>query len=269
MDNKLTLFKKILYSFQEMVSMSQKPAGDANTIEKKKNFSFDDYLRVFHAFEIYMYLLVDLTSNNVIEVGGPVKQFTGYEKEMFLNKGYGFALKVHRLLEMAKAAKGGAKYWKYLYNQPPEKRPFIKSNRIMDVITKDGTAKPVLIQSIPVLFNDKMQVVYMLNIISDVSEFYPKKTFKHFITDSSDPENIIKIKLDDKDDFTNMHKPLLSAAEIRVLELMGKGLSSKQIAAELFLSEFTVSNHRKSMLKKTESASSAELIRKAVSEGWI
>ena len=259
----------MLFSFQEMVSMSQRPVGDANTVEKKKNFRFDDYLRVFHAFEIYMYLLIDLSTNNVVEVGGPVKQFTGYEKEMFLNKGYGFVLKVHRLWEMVKATKGGAKYWKYFYSQSPEKRPFIKSNRIMDVITKDGTAKPVLVQSIPVLFNDKMQAVYMLNIISDVSDFYPKKTFKHFITDSSDPENIIKIKLDEKDDFTNMYKPVLSTAEIRVLELMAKGQSSKQIAVALFLSEFTVSNHRKSMLKKTESASSAELVRKAVSEGWI
>ena len=42
----------------------------------------------------------------------------------------------------------------------------------------------------------------------------------------------------------------LSRREQEVFNLVAQGFNSKQIAAILYISEYTVSNHRKSILKK-------------------
>jgi len=61
----------------------------------------------------------------------------------------------------------------------------------------------------------------------------------------------------------------LSKREIEILKLMGRGLSSKQIAGELTLSINTINNHRKNMLRKTSSANSSDLLNTAIKLGFI
>lgn len=64
-------------------------------------------------------------------------------------------------------------------------------------------------------------------------------------------------------------KRLLSKREIEVVQLMAKGLSSKQIAAHTHLSINTINNHRKNMLSKTACKSSSELITYALKHGFV
>lgn len=52
----------------------------------------------------------------------------------------------------------------------------------------------------------------------------------------------------------------LTARELEVLELLSRGLSSKDISEKLFISSNTVEYHRKQLLRKTESANVAQLI---------
>lgn len=54
---------------------------------------------------------------------------------------------------------------------------------------------------------------------------------------------------------------VLSRREKEVLKLLVEGLSSKQIAEKLFLSERTVSNHRANMLQKCKVGNTVELVR--------
>lgn len=62
---------------------------------------------------------------------------------------------------------------------------------------------------------------------------------------------------------------LLSKREKEILQLIVKGYSSKEIAAQLFLSIRTIDNHRQNMLHKTQSRSSAELTLFAVKTGIV
>ena len=55
----------------------------------------------------------------------------------------------------------------------------------------------------------------------------------------------------------NMHFTL---REREILSCIANGLSSKQIAGKLSISENTVANHRKNMLRKKGAKNSAELI---------
>lgn len=62
---------------------------------------------------------------------------------------------------------------------------------------------------------------------------------------------------------------VLTAKEKDVLLRMAKGLSSKQIAFELCISENTVETHRKNMLLKFESTNTAELVKKTSKLYWL
>jgi DNA-binding CsgD family transcriptional regulator len=61
----------------------------------------------------------------------------------------------------------------------------------------------------------------------------------------------------------------ISPREKEILILIAEGLSGKQIAIRTGLAENTVANHRKSLLKKTNSKNMAELIRFALNNGII
>ena len=56
---------------------------------------------------------------------------------------------------------------------------------------------------------------------------------------------------------------ILSKKETEVLGLISKGLTTKEIAAILFVSTRTIETHRNSLLKKFEVKNTAELIKKA------
>jgi len=64
-------------------------------------------------------------------------------------------------------------------------------------------------------------------------------------------------------------KPLLTKREREILKLIVEGQSSDMIAANLFISRNTVNVHRRNILAKTETASLAELVGKAIREGWV
>jgi len=50
----------------------------------------------------------------------------------------------------------------------------------------------------------------------------------------------------------------LSDREVEVLRGVARGLSNREIGAELFISEHTVANHVRSILRKTQSANRTE-----------
>lgn len=261
-------FKELIISNYEFSTWAQKAMGKRTTNESMQSFNLDNYLKLFHCFDCYCYVVTDSTTMRLIKVGGAYEQLTGYREEDFLGKSYNFLLKVHRLKDIIRGARGGSLYFKYLYKQAHHKRPFIKVNRTLDLKCKDGSLKHVLVQSIPILFNNEMEPIYFLNIISDISELKTNREYTHYILDSSNEKEIKKILLHSHPSM-DFQQTEISKSEHKVLRLMADGMTSKQIANQLFLSEHTVKNHRKNMLAKAECESSSELIKRAVTEGWI
>ncbi|MBG8555230.1 response regulator [Hymenobacter guriensis] len=65
------------------------------------------------------------------------------------------------------------------------------------------------------------------------------------------------------------HIPELSARELEILELIGEGLTSGEIADQLFTSKRTVETHRLNILDKLQVKNTAALIKYAVRQGLI
>jgi DNA-binding CsgD family transcriptional regulator len=262
------IFKKIQNLFSNYSLFAQKGRGHSDTLDIKKKINLDQYLSAFHSFEVFSYALVDITELKIVKVGENIKQLTGYDTEFFEGKGYNRFLKLHSLFDIYRSISGASKYFKYLYSKEKGKRPYIKANRTLDLYKKSGEKLFVLVQSIPILFNAKAEVILMLVICTDISSLKSDIAYSHFIIDSSDKKQIkrIDIKKSIEDPELNF-KP--SKAEKRVLNLLSEGLSSKQIAEKLFLSENTIKNHRKNMIKKYGCNNSSGLVKLAVLNGWI
>jgi DNA-binding CsgD family transcriptional regulator len=56
----------------------------------------------------------------------------------------------------------------------------------------------------------------------------------------------------------------ITPQEKSILDLIGQGLSTRQIAGMMNISFHTVQAHRRSLLKKFDANNSAELIRKSI-----
>ncbi|MBE8719609.1 response regulator transcription factor [Sphingobacterium pedocola] len=263
------LFRKISESFQEFSRYSQTAHGKRDVLQRKKEFDLNNYLRVFHAFDTYFYSLADITTLSIIDAGGPIQHFIGYSKEEVIKNGYGLMLKIHHLKDVVRGVRGGTRYFKYLYDQAPQNRPFIKVNRTLDLVCKDGKTMFVLAQSIPVLFNENMEPIYMLNIYSDISSMQPTRKYSHYIVDTSDPENPKRIPVFHKEEYKDCFPSTLSPAELKVIDLLAEGMESKEVAEKLFVSEHTVRTHRKNILKKMKCKNMIEVVKTALVEGWI
>ena len=61
----------------------------------------------------------------------------------------------------------------------------------------------------------------------------------------------------------------LSTRELAVLDCVAQGLSNKEIADELFVSEQTVKNHMTSVLRKLNAPDRVGAILHAVRQGWM
>ena len=61
----------------------------------------------------------------------------------------------------------------------------------------------------------------------------------------------------------------LSAREFEVIVLLCQGLSTKDIAEKLFLSEHTIEGYRKEIIKKTNTKNTNELIHYALMNGIV
>jgi DNA-binding CsgD family transcriptional regulator len=261
-------FKELVGSFRKFSILAQKSIGQKDTLEKKQAFHLESYLQIFQSIDVFCYMLMDSSQLKIVEVGGAFEQLLGYEPKDFKGRGYQSLLKLHRISDVIKAARGGNLYLEYLYKQPITNRPFVKANRTNDMKRKDGKWIHVLSQSIPVLFNDKGEVIYFLVVLTHIETLKTDRNYTHYILDASNPTFIKKIAL-----HPNLQSAsdlgLISNSEKKVLTLMADGLSSKQIADRLNLSEHTIKNHRKNMLRKTETTSSSALVKKAILEGWI
>ncbi len=109
--------------------------------------------------------------------------------------------------------------------------------------------------------------VKALKLLTDIDEL---KISDHmdFYLSVRDPNNFFKVFFSEKY-YSENPKIMLSNREIEVLQLISQGLSTKEVAEQLNISENTVSNHRKNMLHRSKVTSTGELVKEAYSCGLI
>ena len=111
----------------------------------------------------------------------------------------------------------------------------------------------------------------VIGVVFDISHFKSDNTIVHTIEKAEDKDGCRILLLVHKKVYPVIEpgRKGLSEREIEIIRLIAKGSSSKQIAGALGLSINTVNNHRKTMLNKTASQSSSELVNYAVRHGLL
>lgn len=148
---------------------------------------------------------------------------------------------------------------------PPEKVLKYKVRYDLRLRKANGEYLRVLQQVTPVQHNGEGDLLRTFGVHTDITHL--KNTGLPMLS---------FIGLDGEPSFLNVEvkkafvpaRELLTKREKEVLRLMLAGMSSREIAGNLNISKQTVDKHRKNMLKKTGIRSSAEMVVKAIKEGW-
>jgi len=129
------------------------------------------------------------------------------------------------------------------------------------VKNKDGEYVTILQRGNYITSPDSGLPLYSLGYVSDISAFKQDNTIYHTIDEvDKDHPLLIRKRLESNIFYPYEEDKILTRRERDILCFMAEGLSSKQIAARLKISENTIANHRKSMLKKTNTKNVAALI---------
>lgn len=215
-----------------------------------------------------MAYLIDYSKGEYLTVSGGAKSIVGYEPDDFVRNGLSmvserFQKDHFRLLDeeifparlqllQTIPYKEHAKYvftynfkWKHRkghYNTLIQRNCFIRS---------DASGKPLLSFGILLNMTHFAKESPVIEVIEKIDETNTRTPFL---------ERGYYLHKEDK---------LFSAREKEVLLWLAEGLTSKQVAEKLFISEHTVINHRKNMLIKTGLNNVAALIKFAIAHHLI
>lgn len=152
---------------------------------------------------------------------------------------------------------------------PPEKIPFYKSTYTFRIQDEKKGWKTILQQSIAIQLSANGRIHYVLCIHSDVTflnvtpddriSFVGVAGEPSYYALSTKPETILR----PDEDFE------ISERECEIIALLANGLSSKQIAGQLFLSVHTVDTHRRNLLRKTGTKNTLELTAVCIRRGLV
>jgi DNA-binding CsgD family transcriptional regulator len=159
---------------------------------------------------------------------------------------------------------------KFLKNQPQaDHHKFIFSYNFR-VRHKTGKYVSILQRGCYVTSKETGLPLYSLGMVVDITHFKKDRLIYHTIEKTEEANgNISKSLIESNCFFPYEEDKMLSKHERGILGYMAEGYSSKQIAGKLKISENTIANHRKNMLKKTGTKNVAELIAFACRSGLV
>ena len=133
---------------------------------------------------------------------------------------------------------------------------------------KDGLYKWILHQLVVLETDTNGMPLYVLKIMTDIDHVKRDKALDFVISKKNNKgiyETILKKTFLPEIEESSV----ITEREREILQLVSQGLSAKQIANNLYISEHTVYTHKKNMLKKFNLNSSNELVKYASSQGLI
>ena len=125
----------------------------------------------------------------------------------------------------------------------------------------NGLYKNLLLKKVFVIAPDTRMPLYEVGTLTDISSFKKELSITHTIErlhKGDDFSSYIKVVTEDY--FPEMHENILSAREKEILTHLSMGTKRKEVGVKLFISDNTVANHIKTILRKTNSQNIREAI---------
>ncbi|MEC4050477.1 LuxR C-terminal-related transcriptional regulator [Flavobacterium sp. SUN046] len=249
--------------FDEMTTVERKIAATSNIPSSTFDSAFFDKMEQIFSVGDYYFFTVNIVKFEVEFVHENMKKVLGYPEETFRKD---LVMNQIHPDDVPYFLNFGNEIGRFFSQLPPEKVMKYKTRYDFRVKKANGNYIRILHQGLPIQVDKNGGMIRKLMIHTDITEYKKNSTPTLSFIGLDDEPSFIDIKVN------QVYKPvknILSAREKQILILLAEGKSRSDIADKLFVSKFTIDNHRKNMLEKTETTSVSGLISKAINEGWI
>ncbi len=214
-------------------------------------------------FSPAVFYVIDYSQHQYLMLTDSIKSIIGYDAREFLEGGISRLIDVYNEDDFR------------IYNESvfKENQLFIKENYKADesysfsynfrVKSKKNTTVHIFQQGTYLIDPVNRAPIYSMGIINDISAFKSDSLIVHRV-DKIDPITGGREGIMTNFFFPNEEDSLLTKKEKDVLCYLADGMCSKEIAGKLRISVNTVDNHRRNMLKKTNSRNIAQLVSFAI-----
>jgi len=217
------------------------------------------------------FFIIDYTKRKYLLLTGPVKEIIGHHQRDFLDGGLQFVIDLYQkddfYLWNNKIFVSTFDLLKQQQHTDHSSYVFEINFRLRD---KKGDLITVLQKGSFVTDPLTSLPLFGFGICSNITPFKKDNSMVQVISkyDDDNKQNIVS-HISTNYYYPNPEEALLTKRETEILKWMAEGLSSKQIADKFKLSFNTVMNHRKNILRKTNTKNVAELIKHAIMNGII
>jgi DNA-binding CsgD family transcriptional regulator len=200
--------------------------------------------------------VMDITTMTYPILLGDVEKVTGWSTEFFYETG------VNGLLEkfLPEDLRGLGEISKQLNTYIPtlnvEQVKKFKSIYDYRIYRSDGRITRIGQESTALKTNTDGHIVYFMIYVSDITHFKREGRQHLHLMGGADS----RLMVIDNASGTTKSLANLGKRELEIAGLLGKGLTSEQIAEQLYISVNTVNTHRQNMLRKLEMTDTTELL---------
>jgi DNA-binding CsgD family transcriptional regulator len=250
-------------SFNEF-SVMWKPITQAKKSAEELVIDLEVHKKLFNIFQVgdYYYMIVNVPEANFDFVSEHVEKVLGVRAKNFSLSD--FFDRIHP--EDQPIVLSFENFIATFYaNLPTEKIPCYKTRYDYRVRKDDGQYLRILQQVAVIDYDDDGFFYKTLCVHTDISDLKADGKPLLSIIGIDGAPSYVNINVEQKYIATSF----LTRREKQIINLLITGKVSKEIACELFLSLHTIETYRKKLLKKTATATTAELIGKVIREGWV
>ena len=218
----------------------------------------------------YFWFVFDAAKGITIAAGGMLEKILNIRMEDLLNNPPDALLRNGHPEDIEKMFAFTNHYFSAIEGLTIERQQHIRPTIYIRQMSPEKIYKWTMIQYAENIMDADGRIAYGLTLVTDISHIKKDGVAMMSILDSYDESCQHFFCSDGKAlPDTTIIIPKISAREIEVLRYLAIGNSSKQIATELNIAVKTVDNHRQSLLKKTNTKSSGELVAYGINMGFI
>lgn len=218
----------------------------------------------------YFWFIADTTTFTHIDAGGALEDMLPLKRHEFVDAPAQVLFQHTHPEDVEKMFAFSHHYAVHCSTLSEDERKHIRTSIFVRLRNKHGEFYWALVQYLDAVFNEAGKLSYMLTLVTDVSHVKQGGVASMTLLDLRDNTSRIFFSLNgEAKESEHLELPKISTREREVLVLLTKGFSSKQISDALSISQKTVDNHRQSLLRKTGSKSTAEVVAFVMDHGLL
>ena len=223
------------------------------------------YKKLLNIFQVgdYYYFIFNPPQMVIEFASASVTDVLGYQPEELTLEGLFNIIHPDDLPHFLSFEATVTEFWKQL---PPEKVMKYKSRYDYRIRKKNNDYLRILQQIVTIQSDQDGAVLRTFVVHTDISHLkQDNKMVLSFIGLEGEPSYINVQPVQP----VVPYKGILTGREMEILRLMAQNLTSKQIAAILHISSYTVATHRKNIFRKTKTGTVLQLVQLALEKGWV